>query len=170
MKKRRKHFYHCTNINWGNSWTARRIAPVFCGIGEPSTPRLCVSRTIAGCFVARLFSEGDVYVYKTAKKRSGIKPVDVGDSLLTGERWIVPPVDMSLIRTIPAQIVADLQGETRDYINTHWRGLSLWRKTKHYKKSISIFKEAGIKVPKWEENFVNKVSEYFDEKWKRERI
>lgn len=164
MKKRRRHFYHCTGQARGMAWTAAKITPPFKGESEPDTPRLCVSRTIAGCFAARLFSESDVYVYKTAKKRSGVKPVGVPDALLTGERWIIPPAALVLDSVIPGPVVAEIQKKARAHVIKHREGLGPHKKMILYAESLLILKAAGVRVPAWEENFVTKVLEYFENK------
>lgn len=164
MKKRRRHFYHCTDQNRGDTWTAARVPPIFIGDSEPDTPRLCVCRTVAGCFAARLFAKTDVYVYKTAIKRSGIKPVRVFDSLITGERWIIPPVEMVFVRKIPAELVADMTEDARAYVMQHRRGLPPRQRINAYAKILPILKAIGVKVPRWEEHFVTKVVQYFEQK------
>jgi hypothetical protein len=79
------------------------------GEKEPLTPRICVSRTIAGCFSAVLFQPGPVFVYRTVKRLAGVKPVGTFDALVTDERWIVHPAEFEIDRVILPCIVERAQ-------------------------------------------------------------
>lgn len=93
----RRRWLHCTTTWRGETWTAGRHVPRYGD--EPAVPRLCVGRSVAACFAARLFVRGPVFVYRTSE-RSGLRPLGVPDAVLTGERWIVPPVQLELVRRI----------------------------------------------------------------------
>jgi hypothetical protein len=98
-------FYHVTAVNRGPVWTATRRVPTVAHHTEPPVPRLCVSCTIAGCLAARLQPAGkQLYVYRTAKPMGSNKPVRTWDQAATGERWLVPPVDLVLDRVIDANL------------------------------------------------------------------
>lgn len=75
---------------------------------------MCVCPSIAACFAARLFI-GAVHVYRTESKRNGIRSRKVWDELITGERWLVPPVAMVKVRVIPAAEVAEIFAAVRLY-------------------------------------------------------
>jgi hypothetical protein len=118
---RQCYWYHCSNVFHGQSWTAKRKAPDLHANGEAVTPRLCVCPTVAECFSARLFTGGDVFVYRTAKPHRTIKPRTVWDHLITGERWLVPPVEMVFVSAIPADTVDRVQVASVLYHQTTWR-------------------------------------------------
>lgn len=106
--RRKRLWYHCTQDDHGDQWTAERRPPRIMGSNEPPTPRLCVAPTLAGCFTASLFCRHgrSVQVYQTASPRSGIKPGRnlVNDCWLTREHWLVPPVQMVKVRVIPSEV------------------------------------------------------------------
>jgi hypothetical protein len=100
MSKRR-HWYHCSSTNHGPTWVAGRRSPSAPSEKEPAVPRLCVCPTIPACFAARLFDRDlDVYVYRTEKPQRSVTPKDVWDQVITGERWLVPPVSMVRVDVI----------------------------------------------------------------------
>ena len=102
---RRRRWFHCTEDCHGRTWTVGRTAPRIMGPNEPTTPRLCVSPTIAGCLAARLWFGCDIKVYRTTSMRSGVRPRGVWDALITGEHWLIPPVTMELYSVIPGVAV-----------------------------------------------------------------
>lgn len=99
-----KHKYLHVSTDWhGAVWTAKLQAPKWVGSSEPLTPRLCVGLHLAGCLAARwLDGQRDVYVYETEPRRSINPGRLVWDSLITQERWIVPPVKLKHVFTIKA--------------------------------------------------------------------
>lgn len=102
-------WYHCSQKDHGVRWVPERRCPSNIGKSEPRTPRLCVAPFVPDCFVAALFeAPAPVHVYRTAKKYSGIKPRDVHDAPLTGERWLIPPVVLERVGTIDRATVADV--------------------------------------------------------------
>jgi len=112
----RCHWYHCTVCNHGQTWVAERRAPIMRAADEPLTPRLCVCPSPAECFSAILFpTHRDVYVYRTSNERRAVAPRGVWDKIITGERWLIPPVEMQLFCAIPASVVADCQTAIRLY-------------------------------------------------------
>ena len=121
-----QHWYHCTQGDYGDLWTARRICPTFIGSREPKTPRLCVGASIAACFAARLFFH-PVHVYQTTTQRRTLAPKDVYDSAITGERWLVPPVPMQRIMIVSRE---DVRG------SQYWLRASL-EETLHTEKAIT---------------------------------
>lgn len=97
--------YHCCYQDHGPTLDVRRVVP-FRSPREPETPRLCVGPSVASCFAARLFDEWQpVHVYRTSKPTRGIAPRDVWDSLVTGERWIIPPATLVKVQTIAPEVV-----------------------------------------------------------------
>jgi hypothetical protein len=108
MSKHR-HWYHCTDRRTEQAWTAVRRAPITKASSEPSTPRLCVSPTVAQALAAAWWSgERPVRVYITEKRRT-VPPTGVWDAVMTGERWIIPPVRLTLLATIPATAIEAAQ-------------------------------------------------------------
>ena len=97
MSNPRRIWVHCSRHDRGQEWTARRIVPLR-GPGEPTTPRLCVCRSVAACLAAAYLGP-QVYVYGTDPVRTN-PPVDVHDAPLTGERWVVPPVKLTLLTVL----------------------------------------------------------------------
>lgn len=95
------HWFHCSEKYHGQRWVAERKTPELVLLTtEPTTPRLCVASSVARCFASRLFTR-DVFVYRTETPRRAIKPVDVHDSVITQERWLIPPVAMVMTDVIP---------------------------------------------------------------------
>lgn len=100
----KRYLWHCTTDYHGIEWFAERRSPRNLSSGEPPTPRLCVAPTIAQCFAAVLFAQGKpVYCYRTDKPRRGIAPRNVWDSVITGERWLIPPIRLTLQKVISAE-------------------------------------------------------------------
>ncbi len=101
-------WYHCSNEFHGDRWALkpRTPSPLHMPISEPLTPRLCVCPVVVNCFAALMFDDAPVHVYRTATPRNGVKPVNVWDSVITRERWIVDRVEMIRIETIDASKVA----------------------------------------------------------------
>ena len=90
-----RYYYHVTQKRWPNrlqlkprDWGYHRMDE------EPDDARICVSPTIEGCLIALAGCiEGDsiVSVYKTVCKVKAISPVNVIDSKITEEMWLVRP-------------------------------------------------------------------------------
>lgn len=119
MRKRtRRHWYHCTPHDKGPAFTADRRPPDLRADKEPLTPRLCVCDTPAACMAAVLFPEGrPVFVYRTEAPRNAVAPVGVWDRVITGERWLVPPVRMVKWDTLGPPTVEAISAAIRLY---HW--------------------------------------------------
>lgn len=101
----RRPWWHCSQGHQEPRWTARRIVPPCAGPKEPPVPRLCVSGSLAGALAARHWQEGrDIAVYLTEPRRA-IRPTSrqVWDAPITGERWVVPPVELRRIDFVPRQ-------------------------------------------------------------------
>lgn len=112
----KRHWWHCTSDYHGESFVAIRRQPKHKSEREPTTPRLCVSPTIAECFSAVLFADGKpVYCYRTESPRKAVAPKDVWDQVITRERWLIPPVAMVLVKTIPTIDVERSQAAIRMY-------------------------------------------------------
>ena len=90
-----KHFFHLTNKKWAKEIILKPKTldqlplPNRCD-DEPDFPKICVAPTIEGCLVALAghcwFSP--ILIYRTAEPAQSVKPWDVVDSDVTGERWI----------------------------------------------------------------------------------
>ena len=133
---KRAHWFHCTERFRGAVWTAERISPVFIPDEEPKTPRLCVGENVVRCFAARLFQR-TVYVYRTETMRRAVKPFNVADECLTGERWLVPPVRMIHVGTIPEPIVRQASKLTiiRMRANGWTKGLTMLQKMQGFQEA-----------------------------------
>lgn len=106
----RRILYHCTSRDWGLFLPVKNQSPRFPARGEPDTPRLCVADSIAGCFASRLYNpRRPLFVYRTRRAMSGISPIGVWDSELTGERWLRPPTILICCEVLSAAIVRDAQ-------------------------------------------------------------
>ncbi len=114
--------FHCSEVNHGPEWIAKRRPPLTRSEKEPDTPRLCACPTIAPCFAATLL-RGDVFVYRTAQPTGSVKPRDVWDAGLTGERWLIPPVRMVFDRMIPAAITKQINGWVLAYLYSGHNGV-----------------------------------------------
>jgi hypothetical protein len=112
---RRRHWYHCSSIDHGDRWVAVRRTPVRPAREEPPVPRLCVCKTIPACFAAVLFLRGPIHVYRTANPRRAVKPRGVWDQFITGERWLIPPVEMVRVATINTLTLRRVQGLIRRF-------------------------------------------------------
>lgn len=110
------HWWHCTSDYHGESFVATRRQPKHKSDREPVTPRLCVAPSIAECFAAVLFADSKpVYCYRTEVPRRAVAPRDVWDQVVTRERWLIPPVVMTLRKTIASLDVAEAQSAIRMY-------------------------------------------------------
>ncbi len=106
MNPGRRRWYHCSQV-YREQWTAERRAPIVRSDSEPETPRLCVSATLAQALAAVWWSS-DVHVYWTAERRT-VPPSGVFDQVLTGERWVVPPVELTHIGRINYRWIEEVQ-------------------------------------------------------------
>lgn len=112
--------YHCTTADFGPRWTAARVCPRFVGPREPRTPRLCVAPSVPGCFAARLFDQNQpVWVYRTVRPHRGNGPVGVWDAPLTGERWLVPPVELDRVGVVPGETALAIGLAASQYVRSH---------------------------------------------------
>lgn len=129
--------YHCSLINHGPSLTVKRMVP-FRGEKEPATPRLCCSDCLAGCFAARLFCNS-VYVYKIDRK--GIKPKDVWDAVITGERWLIPPSVLTFDKIIDRSVVMEIQWYFREYHVKRKRNSTVKSRVYQYLRACEVLGE-----------------------------
>lgn len=113
----KRNFWHCSDVYHGETFVAERRAPKIKADKEPSTPRLCVCPALHGCFAARLFRyDVPVYAYRTAKPTGSVAPKDTWDSVITRERWLIPPVTLVLVRTIDAAVCNRIQAASYLYL------------------------------------------------------
>lgn len=138
--------YHCTTDNRGPTLVVDRRYPAWAK-NEPATPRLCVAPSVAACFAARLFTgaEPTVYVYRTRRPTRGIKPREVNDSSLTGERWLIQPAELIYERTIDAATVRQVQHRLINWIHEIEKCPPLKIKIAHYARAYRI-----LGGPEWE--------------------
>lgn len=139
---KRRHWFHCTEKFHGQTWTAGRAIPNV--PNEPPVPRLCVAENIVRCFAARLFQR-QVFVYRTESKRRAVRPVKVNDSCLTGEHWLVPPVTMVHVDTVPEDIVREASFGVLERLSAKgWvSGLNLLEKMLCYREAAEVL------TPRW---------------------
>lgn len=144
-----KYFYHCTTEYVGSTLTVHRRKPKYAADGEPAVPRLCVCPSIAECFAARLFQEASpVYCYRTRKLVRGIAPYSTWDACITRERWLIPPMQLSLVCTVPAQISIAAQEAVRLY-HRKTRRKSSW------KLRLMQLLEAAEVLSRWNANTID---------------
>lgn len=131
-----RHWYHCTDEDMGERWTAKRIVPPLVRqTSEPLTPRLCVCSTIARCFIARLMRHSrSVWVYRTEQpRRANRPPKSVWDRMITQERWIVPPCEMVLQRVIPEDVVWNANLAMHAFFRGKTKPAATWKiRVAHY--------------------------------------
>jgi len=142
-------WYHCSSVDLGPSFVAKRITPSK-GDTEPCTPRLCVCRTVAACFAAKLFPPRRVYVYKTERPRRAVKPVNVWDMCVTGERWLIPPAPMVLDRIIDDGTVDRATLAVRMYHISRRANSSLRTRVAQYSVALGV-----LGGPAWESRRVD---------------
>ena len=162
-RKTRKAFYHISERFLREQFVAARQAPAYNDqIPDAPTPRLCVCPTIAGCFSARLCcGHRDIFVYKTPPRRT-IKPVKVYDAILTQERWIIPPVTLSLFSVVPAPVVAAVSCETSRYVSKHCKGPPVPFSARQYLESLDILEAAGVEITRFERRYIGAVVKKFE--------
>jgi len=100
---KKRYLYHCSMTDHGSSLLARKITPSR-SKHEPVTPRLCAATSVPNCIGARLFNAG-VFVYRTARPVRGVTPVNVWDSEVVQERWILPGNTLDRIGFIPVDVI-----------------------------------------------------------------
>ena len=143
---RPKHFYHCSSKWLGELFEPKRSTPNMISSREPSTPRLCVCPTIAGCFAARMFDHHrPVFVYRTVKPYRGIHPRDVWDQIATDEHWLIPPVRLIHVATINALHVDEIQRAALRYHVVTRKASSL-----HNRVAQRAIAYRVVGGPKWE--------------------
>lgn len=100
----KKYYYHITTKSWTKNilLKPRKYGPNRAE-EEPNISRTCVAPTIEGCLIALgscLPLCSDIYVYRTVRKVNAIKPTDVIDSKITGEMWLLRPINFKLLAKI----------------------------------------------------------------------
>lgn len=98
-------YYHVTNQDFGKEVV---LIPRKYGDNrsdeEPQLPRICVAPTIEGCLISLGLNCIDVdkqlNIYRTKYKVETMKPYDVCDAYITGERWVVDPTSFVRYGTI----------------------------------------------------------------------
>lgn len=159
----RKHWFHCSSKYHGESFVADRRTPAHMSSNETRVPRLCVAPPIVECFAAVLFNtRKPVFCYRTEAIRRSVAPRGVWDSVVTGERWLIPPVKMILFRTISAEEVRRAQEAVTLFHKTTRRNSSLKIRvaqlaiaaevlgdTREKRKAKRICKVVSIDDPEW---------------------
>lgn len=120
---RRRKWYHVSSVDHGPTMSACRRGPVLRCASEPATPRVCVCPELAGCLSAVLLQPGRAYVY--AVERRAVAPKGVWDAAITGERWLVPPVELVLVRVLEPYFVRDAQAAA--LLRAQAKRASTWR-------------------------------------------
>lgn len=144
---RRRHWYHCSSRNHGPEFTAIRRPPLHASCKEPPVPRLCVCRSIAGCFAAAIFDdEQPVYVYKTERPRRAVRPRGVWDQIVTQEMWLVPPVRMVLVAIINGLTVRLAQGDVRNYHQRTGLRSDLWVRIAQFSIAVEVLRAPHVDV------------------------
>ena len=90
-----RHFFHLTNKKWGKEiilkpkTTDQLPLPNRCD-NEPDVPKICVALTVEGCLIALANHcwYSPIQIYRTAEPVQSVKPWEVDDADITGERWI----------------------------------------------------------------------------------
>ena len=142
--------YHCTDRHHGSELIVRRKSPIMPSEKEPDTPRLCACPSVAACIGARMFHDNhDVYVYRTAKKRKGITPRKVWDSLITSERWLIPPEKLNFVGPIRVEVLNDIYESSRIFHQET-------RKSSDYRLRIALILIAVERLPR---DFYNRPSD-----------
>lgn len=101
-------WFHCSSLDHGQRFVAFRKTPRHPAASEPPVPRLCVCSTVAACFASVLFPCGrPVHVYRTTRPRRSVAPRGVWDQAITGERWLIPPVELVKVETLPVDLVRE---------------------------------------------------------------
>jgi len=155
---RPKHFYHVSSQWLGNEFQPILRTPSDMAKKEPPTPRLCVCPTIAACFAARLMaSHRTAYVYKTAKPYRGIAPRSVWDQIITGEKWLIPPVKLIHVANINALTVDKIQSAVIYYHKITKQNSGHLVRLAQYARANEI-----IGGPEWEERLINRWLRRFD--------
>lgn len=138
MKDRKRYWYHCSEIFHGEEWIATRKHRLrIKSDKEPDTPRLCVCSTVAACFAARMFLN-EVYIYRTKFPRRGISPRGVWDKEITGERWLIPPVELILIDTISKEVVDKCFVASKLYYETTKKKSNVRLRIAQYARCIEV--------------------------------
>lgn len=161
MKRNDRHWFHCAEDYHGDTWNVPRKRPTLIGPEEPLTPRLCVARSVAACFAARLFAK-DVHVYRTERVRRTVKPNGVYDAVITGERWLIPPVTMVKVATIPRHVSWEIGGYLHDWIELHNCAPTKLVRCLAYDRAIRILTRLDRTFAEpWEARFMDKAVAMF---------
>lgn len=150
---KRRHWYHCTQYHKEPEWCAIRRPPLIRASTEPLTPRLCVSDTVARALSACWWTR-DVGVYVTEERRT-VPPSGVGDQVLTGERWIIPPVRLSLVGMIPIAAIEMAQDGLEPW-QTDDRDTVWWRRSEKLRRMVQVVCEH---LPQAHEAWVGKFAD-----------
>jgi len=115
LSESRTSYYHITQQDFGPEVKFTPRVPFHISVGEPRTPRVCVSSTIEGSLIALrgvLGVWGPTYVYKAEEPFEVVEPEKVYDFKVTGEMWIVEPVVFKKVSTfvlgniLPPEVLA----------------------------------------------------------------
>lgn len=143
-----KYFYHLTDKDWGES---KILHPRMNGQKrdpyEPEVDRICVSSSIAGCFVAIYIHELQRYnVYRTKRKVIATKPTNIPDCKITNEFWLTDSTEFILYRNIDKNIIKfaiDSCNElvySGSYLGDGAKDSEIWQKNTK-KKLMNIFRK-----------------------------
>ncbi|MHA2279610.1 MAG: hypothetical protein ACXAC5_01780 [Promethearchaeota archaeon] len=106
-------FYHLTDKKWGARITLRpKTTGPYRVVEEPKTSRICVGKTIYGCFSAIsccLTKRKPVYIYRTYRRAKAAYVWRVADVSITQERWLLKPTAFMHIGTIPAAVIRKIK-------------------------------------------------------------
>jgi hypothetical protein len=105
---------------------------------------------------------GDVLVYQTVRPRASVKPVDVYDALITGERWLIPPVEMVLDRVIQAEMVHRAAYRTRNRIAATKRAPTAFERFQSFQDAIEALGPECSTAS--DRKFVRRMLEWFEAK------
>lgn len=86
--------------------------------GEPLMPRICVSPTISQCLLAvNWYPDNNVNVYVYSTDAKTVQALGVRDVKWTGERWILNPVNLTLIYN-SKEYFSELNNRWREFVKT----------------------------------------------------
>jgi hypothetical protein len=120
-----------------------------------------VARALAACWWTR-----DVGVYVTDMRRT-VPPSGVGDEVLTGERWIIPPVRLSLVGVIPIAAIAAAQVGLEPW-ETDDRDTVWWRRSERLRRMVDVVREHLPQAHEaWVGKFADNCVQLFENRIKR---
>lgn len=145
----KRYYYHITDNSWPITITLEpRDKGDARDIEEPLIPRICVCPSVALCLCSIEICSS-MTVYCTRKKVRSYYPVNVLDSEITDERWLLEPTEFIAITDLPKRVTDEVRSIfKKDFFIFGSDDLEDVRKQKAFKaKVVDLIRKHKLEYP-----------------------